>query len=218
MPNPGKHHRHAMFIRRLDHLIVSHGTTGLYHSTNSNFGGGIDPVAEREKCIGRHHGLHDDKTLFRCLHGRDPCTYHSTHLTSTHTNGTSGTCENDGVGLDVLDGAPAEKHGLEFVLAWVTLGDDFEIGGGGLPEVALLHKERLSADGADVPRHDVGRVEQQPGQTQVFLLLQQLECVRGEVGSDDDLGEISLIALAVARSSAVLQAMMPPNGACRSVA
>ena len=96
---------------------------------------------------------------------------------------------NDGVGLDVLDGAPAEKHGLEFVLAWVTLGDDFEIGGGGLPEVALLHEERLSADGADVPRHDVGRVEQQPDQTQVFLLLQQLECVGGEVGGDDDLGE-----------------------------
>ena len=189
MPAAGEGHGHATLVGGSDDFVVPLGAARLYGRGSAGLGGGDETIGKREKCIAANGAAVEIKPGLTSLPNRDAASIDAAHLAGTDTECTILGGINDGVGLNVLDGAPAEKHGLKFVLAWVALGDNFEIDGRGLPKVAFLHEERLGADGADVPRHDVGRVEQQLDEAQVFLFLEQLECVGGEVWRDDDLGE-----------------------------
>ncbi len=55
----------------------------------------------------------------------------------------------DGVGLHVLDHAPAEEERLAFGVGGRALGDDFPVGGGDGVGIAALEEERVAHGGAD---------------------------------------------------------------------
>ena len=131
-------HSHAALVGGSDDFVIPLGATRLYGSGSTGLSGGDEAIGKREKCIAANGAAVEIKPGLIGLPNCDAASIDAAHLTCTDTEGAIFGGVNDGVGLDVLDGTPAEKHSLKFVLAWVTLGDDFEIGGRGLPKVAFL--------------------------------------------------------------------------------
>ena len=99
----------------------------------------------------------------------------------------------DGVGLHVLDHAPAEEHRLHFVGGGRALGDDFFLEAlelRGRAGVAILH-EHAAEHGADVELVFLlaGRRGELAHEAQVFLFLEEDAGVGLEFRGDDDLAE-----------------------------
>src|SRR5436853_415778 len=55
MPHAGEHHRDAVLIGGLDHLVVAHRAAGLDHRRGARLDGHKQPVGKREEGIGRDH-------------------------------------------------------------------------------------------------------------------------------------------------------------------
>ena len=56
MPDPGEHHRHAVFVRGSDHLFVAHRAARLDNGGDAGAGRSVDAIPEREERIRGHHG------------------------------------------------------------------------------------------------------------------------------------------------------------------
>ena len=136
-------HRHASLVGGGDDFLVALGAARLYRRGRACLGGGDEAVGEREEGIAAYDAAVEVESGLACLPNGDATGVDSAHLADADAEGAILGDVNNGVGLDVLDGTPTEEHGLEFVLAWVALCDDFKIGGGSFFEVALLHEERL---------------------------------------------------------------------------
>jgi len=117
MPAAGEGHGHAALVGGGDDFGVALGAAGLDGGSRAGLGGGDETVGEREECIAANGAAAEVEFGFAGLPNGDAAGVHPAHLAGTDAEGTILGGVNDGVGLDVLDGAPAEKHGLEFVLA-----------------------------------------------------------------------------------------------------
>ena len=63
----GEHHRHAVFVRGGDDLVITHGSTRLNDRHDAGRGRLIDAVTEREKGIRGHHRTAHLQTFVGCL-------------------------------------------------------------------------------------------------------------------------------------------------------
>src|SRR5690606_21425953 len=55
MAHAGEHHGDPGFVSGIDHFLVAHRTTRLDHRGNTDLGGVVDAVAEREEGVRGHH-------------------------------------------------------------------------------------------------------------------------------------------------------------------
>ena len=55
VPHAGYHHDHAMFLAKVDAVVVAHGTTRMDDAHHAHFMRVFHAVVEREKCVGRKH-------------------------------------------------------------------------------------------------------------------------------------------------------------------
>ena len=59
MPHARENHRHPMFIRGFDDFCISDRSAGLNDGCNTDFGCGIEAIAEREEGVRSHDTTFD---------------------------------------------------------------------------------------------------------------------------------------------------------------
>jgi hypothetical protein len=57
VPHAREHHSHVSFIRRVNHFLIAHRSTGLNHACRALVHHHIQAIAEWEKRIAGHHGV-----------------------------------------------------------------------------------------------------------------------------------------------------------------
>ena len=133
------------------------------------------------------------------------------HLAGADAGGDAVLGIDDRVRLDVLGDGPGEQAVGDFLLGRLALRHAFELVARDHAIVAVLDQD-AAGDHRDV-WSAARRIGQLAGQQQAQVLLSRenrLGLLVG-IGRDDDLGEISVIASAVAASSGRLLATIPPN-------
>src|SRR3954466_6066269 len=71
VPHAGEDHGDAALVRGRDPFRVAHAAAGLDHRGAGRLGQGVEPVAEREECVRRHHRVPEREAGDRGLPGRD---------------------------------------------------------------------------------------------------------------------------------------------------
>ena len=119
----------------------------------------------------------------------------------------------------MLHHAPAEQHRPQLRLRRLPPRDDLQIRRRRRFQIPLLQQERIRAHAAHVPRLRCRAGTSSIFSRRRFFFFCKMASASGvKSGATITSLKISAIASAQAASSARFTAMMPPNGACRSVA
>src|SRR5687768_13153092 len=185
----GKNHGDVAFIGGGNDFGVADGAAGLDRGGGAGFGGGDEAVREREKSVAADHAAFERQAGFARFPNGDAAGIDAAHLAGADAERAARSDVNDGVGFDVLDDAPAEKHGVHLLIGGGAFGDDFHVFALGALEIAILQEVRAGADTANIQRAAAVGIFQHAHQAKIFFLLQQREGVGFEIGGDDDFGE-----------------------------
>src|SRR4030042_259960 len=186
VPDPREAHRHAVFVRGLNPLVVLERTARLDDGCDPRLRGHVDPVPKGKEGIrtqgapaGREEGLHPGD-----LHR-----VHAAHLSRADAYELVLRRIDNGVRLDVFDDAPGKIEGLVFGLRRGPLGDDLRLADGKLRYVAILDEEAAHDPPKIVARGTLAGDLRYFKNPDVLLYAQDLQRLRGKTRGDDHLEE-----------------------------
>ena len=206
-----------MFVGGGDHFGIAHRTARLDDRLDAGGSGGINAIAEREERIGGHHRTFHHQVRIGGLDAGDAGRVHAAHLPGTDTDGAVVLGIDDRVGLDELGYLPCEQQVGELLVGRRQLADHLQLVAGHAAVVRRLQQQaRADALAVEVVQAIAMRDAQH---AHVGLLLRVLQRGRLVVRGNQHFHELAVgITLAVAASSGVLKAMMPPKALVGSVA
>src|SRR3954462_15817979 len=137
----GEDHGDAALVRGRDDFRVAHAAAGLNHRGGARFGEDIEPVAEREECVRRHHRALEREAGGRGFHRGDAHAVDAAHLSCADPERHAVAAEYDGVRLHVLGDAPGEHQVGALALGRRGARDEPEVLGGERSRVARLHEQ-----------------------------------------------------------------------------
>ena len=121
----GQDHGEAESVGGFDRVFVADGASGLCYGCDAAIGSHFDAVREREVGVG---GEDRSQSLVLSYAEGEVNTGDAVGLSGSHADEVVVLRKDDGVGLDVLAGAPGEGEVAELVIGGSALGYDLPVG------------------------------------------------------------------------------------------